>query len=90
MGLKDSKQLLQDLEELKSKVKVGDKYSHYKYPDNLYTIISLGFIEASEESCVVYQAEYGDKLVWVRTEKEFFSKAKLGNGKEVARFTKVG
>lgn len=89
MGHKDTKQLLKELELLKKKVKVGDRFLHYKHSDNFYHIVAVGFIESIEEPCVVYEAEYGDKITWVRTEKEFFSTVKLPDGLEVARFTKV-
>lgn len=89
MAHKDQQDLLKDLENLRSKVKVGDKYFHYKHPDQYYHVVAVGFIEANEEPCVVYEAEYGDKITWVRTEGEFFAKVKLDNGTEVDRFTKV-
>jgi hypothetical protein len=86
---KDQKQLLKDLENLKSKVKVGDKFFHYKHHDQYYQIVAIGFIEATEEPAVVYQAEYGDKITWIRTESEFFAKVTLEDGTIVDRFTKV-
>ena len=70
-------------------MKVGDKYFHYKNKKHFYKIIAVGFIEETEKPCVVYQAERGEKIVWVRTAKEFFSKVELPNGSKVDRFTKV-
>lgn len=89
MSHKDQTQLLKKLENLKSKIKVGDKYFHYKHPDQLYKIVAIGFIESSEEPSVIYQAEYGDEITWVRPEKDFFAKVTLDNGNVVDRFTKV-
>ncbi len=89
MGHKDQTQLLKDLENLKAKVVVGDKFYHYKHPDQYYHILAVGFIEDTETPCVVYEAEYGDKITWVRTEEEFFAKVTLEDGTEVDRFTKV-
>lgn len=89
MAHRDQTKLLKDLESLKSKIKVGDKYYHYKHHDQFYHIVAVGFIEATEEPCVVYEAEYGDKITWVRTENDFFAKVKLEDGTEVDRFTKV-
>lgn len=88
MAHKESAELLSDLDNLKAKVAVGDKFYHYKHPEQLYTILAVGFIEATEEPCVVYQANYGDEFTWVRTDDEFFAKVDL-NGTEVDRFTKV-
>lgn len=89
MPHKTQEQLLKELNELAKKVKVGDKYSHYKHPDQFYTVIAIGFIESTEEPCITYRAEYGDKITWVRTESEFFSKAKLEDGSMVERFIKT-
>ena len=86
---KDTKQLLSELNRLKLKVKVGDKFFHYKHSDQFYHILAIGFIEDTEIPCVVYEAEYGDKITWVRTESEFFAKVTLEDGTEVDRFTKV-
>lgn len=89
MGHTKYEELSKSLDNLKSKVFVGDRYRHYKHNQNFYKIIAIGFIESTEEPCVVYQAEYGDKLTWVRTEAEFFSKAIKEDGMEVDRFVKV-
>lgn len=89
MAHKEQRNLLSDLKKLKSKIKVGDRYYHYKHPDQFYHIVALGFIEATEEPCVVYEAEYGDKLTWVRTESKFFAKVDTEGGSPVDRFTKV-
>ncbi len=89
MGHKDTAELIKELQELKSKIDVGDRFYHFKHPESFYKVVAIGFIENNEEPCVVYQVEYGDKFTWVRTETEFFSKAKLENGTEVDRFTKV-
>lgn len=89
MPHKTQDELLKDLKRLEEKVKVGDKFSHFKHPDQFYTIVAVGFIEATEEPCITYQAEYGDKITWTRTESEFFSKATLEDGSSVDRFVKV-
>ena len=86
---KDASVLLSELNKLKQRISVGDKFYHYKHPKQFYTILAVGFVEATEEPCIVYQSNYGDGFTWVRTEKEFFSKAVLENGVEVDRFTKV-
>lgn len=76
------------LESLKEKVKIGDLYFHYKNPNNHYKILAIGFIEATEEPCVVYQALYGENLTWVRTEDEFLAEIEF-EGKVLPRFTKL-
>ena len=89
MGHKNTQELLSELEKLKQRIDVGDRFYHFKHPESFYRVVAVGFIENNEEPCIVYQAEYGDKITWVRTEEEFFSKAKLENGTEVDRFTKA-
>ena len=89
MAHKEQSQLLEELTQAKERVDVGGKYSHYKHSDQFYTILAVGFIESTEEPCVVYKAEYGEKLVWVRTLKDFTAKVSLEGGKQVDRFTKV-
>ena len=68
---------------------MGDRYYHYKHNENLYKIIAIGFIESIEKCCVVYQAEYGDRITWVRTETEFFSKVTKEDDTQADRFTKM-
>lgn len=85
---KDAPLLLSELDKLKQRVSVGDKFYHYKHPEQLYTVRAVGFIEATEEPCVVYQANYGDEFTWVRTQDEFFAKVEV-DGTQVDRFTKV-
>lgn len=89
MAHKGEDELLKNLQALRGKISVGDKYCHYKHPDKYYSILAIGFIEATEEPCIVYQAEYGDRFVWIRTESEFFAKVTLEDGTMVDRFTKV-
>ncbi len=88
MAHKESKELLSDLDKLRQLAKVGDRFFHYKHPDQFYHILAIGFIEDTETPCVVYEAEYGDKFTWVRTQDEFFAKVD-SDGTQVDRFTKV-
>ncbi|MEK7075174.1 MAG: DUF1653 domain-containing protein [Patescibacteria group bacterium] len=85
---KNKDQLLEELNKLKLRIDEGDKCYHYKHPDQLYQIVGVGFIERNGQPCVVYQAEYGDQLTWVRIDEEFFAKVDL-EGTQVNRFTKV-
>ncbi|MDR0591384.1 MAG: DUF1653 domain-containing protein [Candidatus Nomurabacteria bacterium] len=51
-------------------VKVGGRYQHFRNKQ-FYTVIDIAILEATEEVAVVYRAEYGDRLKWVRTLKNF-------------------
>ncbi len=54
--------LEREIEDAKTKVTVGAGYWHYKSRDKVYKIIDLGFIEATDEICVIYKAQYGKRL----------------------------
>ena len=89
MAHSDLSQLIKQLDSVKEKVGVGKKYFHYKHPDQIYHILRIGIIEETEKICVVYESEYGEKVVWVRPIEDFLAKVKLEDGTEVDRFTKI-
>jgi hypothetical protein len=89
MAHNDLSQLIKKLDSVKEQIGVGKKYFHYKHPDQLYNILRIGIIEKTEEICVIYEAEYGEKVVWVRPLDDFLAKVKLEDGREVDRFTKI-
>lgn len=89
MAHKEQVELAAEVNEAKLKIEVGAKYFHYKHSDLFYKVLAVGIIEATEEPCVVYEAEYGERLVWVRPLEDFLAKVKLEDGTEVDRFTKV-
>ncbi|MFA7614812.1 MAG: DUF1653 domain-containing protein [Candidatus Caldatribacteriota bacterium] len=82
---KNHQQLHQELEEAKKQVEVGGIYSHYKYPENTYQVINLGFIETTDEVCVIYQATYDKELVFVRPLSSWLETPEW-NGKKAPRF----
>lgn len=47
-------------------INAGDFYYHHKSPDKLYRIITLALDEGTETPIVIYQAQYGKKLIWSR------------------------
>ena len=81
-------ELKRRLGDAKSKIETGAKYCHYKNPDQYYHIVAVGMIEETETPAVIYRAEYGDNIVWVRPVENFLSKVKH-NGKIVDRFQHV-
>ncbi len=89
MAHKGQEELVAEVNEAKQKVKVGGKYFHYKHPDQFYTVLRIGLIEETEKVCVVYEAEYGEKLVWAWPLENFLAKVTKDDGTEVDRFTKV-
>ena len=77
-----------DLEEIKIKVPLEARYFHYKNPNQFYTIVSHGIIEATGEPAIVYQAEYGDRVVWIRPLSVFLEEVEW-ESKKIPRFTRV-
>ncbi len=63
MAHKEQNELSSEIKEAQLKVEVGEK-----------SILAIGFIEAIEAVSVVYQAEYGEKIVWIRPLEEFLQK----------------
>lgn len=59
-------------------------YRHYK--GHLYMAMVVGRIEATHEEVVIYQALYGDELVWVRPLNEF-TEIIDKDGEKTQRFT---
>jgi hypothetical protein len=49
--------------------KDGDQYRHYK--GGLYEIVATGFLEATEQPCVIYRS-LKNNSIWVRTVENFF------------------
>lgn len=66
MAHKNQIGLERELNQAAEMVKVGEIYSHYKNPQNHYQVIGLGVQEATDKICVIYQAQYGGKFIFVR------------------------
>ena len=58
--------LAEELKKAAELVTVGARYAHYRHPDQAYRILAIGLLEASEEPAIVYQAEYGEQLTFIR------------------------
>lgn len=78
--------LIKDLEQAAKLVKVGGQYLHYKNPDKAYKVIGLAIMEADETVCVIYHAQYGEKLIFVRPLTSWLDKVDW-QGKTENRFT---
>ncbi len=76
-------------------IKVGQKYKHFK--DKLYEVIAIAYDSESNNDSdprkvVVYQALYGEGLIWVRDYEMFASKVdkeKYPDVKQEYRFEEV-
>ena len=85
---KNSQELAQELEAAKNKITIGAKYLHHKSKDKIYIVLSLGFLEANDELCVIYRAEYGERLTFVRSLTVWLENVEW-KGKSIPRFSKA-
>ena len=79
-------QLSSRLAQAARQVSVGARYMHYKQLS--YKVVALALREEDNEPCVVYQAEYGDAVTWIRPVANWVEEVEL-NGKKIKRFTKI-
>ena len=80
--------LAKEIEEAKTKVIVGAEYWHYKSRDKVYEVVGLGFLEATDELCVIYRARYGERLTFLRPLSVWLESVEW-EGKTVPRFNKM-
>jgi len=78
--------LAEKLATAREQIQVGAQYNHYK--DRLYTVIAVALNEESLEPCVIYQAEYGEKLTWIRPVSDWLKDVEW-QGRITPRFTKI-
>lgn len=69
-------------------IEIGAIYSHYRNHELNYKVLMLALDEETEEMCVVYQALYGEQLIWIRKLTKW-SEMVEHNGKNVPRFNKT-
>lgn len=80
------KELSGELAAARQKVNVGSLYYHYKNPEQAYKVVSVAITEWDDKICVIYQAQYGEKLTFVRPLESWLEEVEWG-GKMVSRFT---
>lgn len=74
------------LSKAKRRIVIGCRYKHYK--NRLYKVVAIALNEETLEPCVVYQAEYGEELTWIRPAADWSTEIQW-EGKTVPRFTKI-
>lgn len=79
-------QLSARLAKAAKQVTVGARYLHYKQLS--YKVLALALREKDNEPCVIYQAEYGDNITWIRPVSSWIEEVEV-DGKKVKRFTKA-
>lgn len=70
-------ELLEKLNNAKKLIKVDGKYFHYKNPKQFYLILDLAIDETTENVSVIYQAKYGNKIIFIRSLESFLTKGKF-------------
>ena len=78
--------LSQKLAQAAQHVTVGARYKHYKQLS--YEVLAVALREEDNEPCVIYKAEYGDNLTWIRPVSSWIEDVEV-DGKKVHRFTKI-
>jgi hypothetical protein len=85
----DQEALLARITTAKQQVTVGATYAHYKHPtDQFYTVLDIALIEATNEPAVVYQAQYGAHITFVRPISVWLEMVVIDGG-HVPRFAKI-
>ena len=77
-------QLQKRLSDAVAKVQVGGIYRHYK--NKLYQVVGVALMEATNETCVIYQAQYGTHATFIRTLSNWLETVEV-NGTKTRRFT---
>ena len=88
MARQTHEELQKRLGEASSLVRVGASYAHYKDPEKTYRVDGFVIIESTNQVGVVYSAEYGKKIAFVRPLANWLDKISW-RGKYVPRFTRV-
>jgi hypothetical protein len=88
MEHKPQEQIVSDIKIAKNHIEIGARYSHYKDSAKVYLVKDFGTLEVTDELCVIYQAEYDLKLVFVRPVNEWLENVEW-QGSLVPRFIKI-
>lgn len=80
------RKLTQRLVDAAEEVAIGCTYRHYK--NKLYTVLDLAILESNTEVCVIYQAQYGERLKFIRVLSSWLEEVEY-EGRVVKRFTKI-
>jgi len=88
MAHASQQELTSKVNDAMKQVEIGAVYKHYRDSSMHYKVLAIGFIEETDTICVIYQALYAEKIIWVRPFNLWLSKAQTEEG-EVSRFQKI-
>ncbi len=80
-------ELVKKLKSAREHVVVNAVYAHYKNQD-LYRVHDVAINESDAEPCVIYQALYGEQILFVRPLKSWCETVEI-DGSMVNRFEKI-
>ncbi len=80
--------LVEKLNDARLKVAFGGTYRHYKHRTRHYKVQGFAIIESTGGVGVIYQAQYGERLTFVRPLSSWLAEVDY-DGKKVARFKEV-
>ena len=86
MGHLTHEQLQDILDAAARKVQVGAQYRHYK--NQTYTVTGLALLEETDEPAVIYRADYGMQISFIRPLSNWLETVEV-NGRQVPRFSLV-
>jgi hypothetical protein len=85
---KSHEELFKEVAEAKKKLIIGKTYEHYKDSKKLYKVVYFATLESTDELVVVYHAQYGPGMYFVRPLTEWLETVEW-QGKMVPRFRLV-
>ena len=88
MAHKSQEELASSLEQAAILAPVGGTYAHYKNPDQTYTVTGHVILEASNAVGIIYQANYGERVSFVRALDSWLGQVQDGE-KSVPRFSRM-
>jgi hypothetical protein len=90
MALITANDITEKLEVARAQLRIGAQYFHYKFPDELYTVIDIGVMESSKDVAVIYRAEFGDLqgTLFIRAVNDFLAEIHV-NDQVITRFNLV-
>lgn len=81
----DQRELQKNLDKAVAQIKIGADYIHYKDSSKTYIVRDVAILEATNEPVVIYQAQYGEKIIFVRPLAEWLELIN-NNGFTMSRF----
>lgn len=78
--------IVKEIDEIIDQIELGANYRHYKNHE-IYKPVKFGTLESTDDLYVIYEAQYGPGLTFIRPVREWIEQVEW-DGKKVHRFTK--